>query len=304
MTEGAPVVDADKVFGGSTDYNNMAKRLDAWKAAAKVGDLAKLPDGALATREKLMMMAVQLMEALSSEQLFAVNEELLERAKGRGTKGNLCSIPEATPPAPTQPSDLRVAKKKELVVKDDEREQLLDHLKTSSLVRLNSSPISGVGVFAMRTIAKDVDPFTHPNGHHMREEVCLEFSGTEVESLPQPVAEQIRSFFAPLTGDDGQTPLRSDDGSLVYGVNATGLNTLDLSWYMNHSDKANLYFLEATDEHAFCTYRARREIVPGEELTIDYRELGREYYQHVMSPGERTESPPASPKDRPRDEKK
>ena len=96
------------------------------------------------------------------------------------------------------------------------------------------------------------------------------------------IKAHVISFFAPLTEDDGDTPLKKN-GSVLYGVNATGCNTLDLSWYLNHSKDPNIEFKEASEEGSFCTYRTKREVKKGEELTVDYKELGAGYYKLVAN---------------------
>ena len=40
-------------------------------------------------------------------------------------------------------------------------------------------------------------------------------------------------------------------------------------------------YMDAEEEGHFCTYETTRVIEQGEELTIDYRELGEAYYNEV-----------------------
>ena len=65
------------------------------------------------------------------------------------------------------------------------------------------------------------------------------FSAAEIATLPDSVVGLVKSFFAPLT-DERNVELSDERGGIVYGVNATGLNTLDVSWYLNHSDEPNV----------------------------------------------------------------
>ena len=162
------------------------------------------------------------------------------------------------------------------------RHDLLCHLAEASFVKLAASAIEGVGVVATRDIPVDVDPFHIPNPHLRPAEECVSLSEHDLHlaGVPAPTLQLVRSFFAPLTEDDGHTVLRKR-GSVLYGVNATGLNALDVSWYLNHSDDPNLRYLEAVEDGEFCSYRTNRVVLDGEELTIDYRDLGEAYFALV-----------------------
>ena len=91
----------------------------------------------------------------------------------------------------------------------------------------------------------------------------------------------IKSFFAPLTEDDG-IEIREANGDLVFGINATGTNTLDISWYLNHSDNPNISFHESTVDNGFSSYRTTREVLQGEELTVNYKDIGHVYHMHAV----------------------
>lgn len=94
----------------------------------------------------------------------------------------------------------------------------------------------------------------------------------------------IKCFFAPLTDGDNWENVRTTGGKdLIYGVNATGCNDLNCSWFLNHSDDPSVMFVDAEEEGHFCTYETKRVIERGEELTIDYRELGEAYYKEILN---------------------
>jgi len=165
-----------------------------------------------------------------------------------------------------------------------DRRRVLDHLTSQAFVNLGPSPIAGVGVFACRPVPAGIDPFVICNPHLAAREQFVTFSAKELRGLAPGVMEQVRAYFAPLTEEDGWTPQR-EDGEIMYGVLATGLNSLNLSWYLNHSDEPNVIFKDAESEGEFNTYVTKRVIAEGEELTADYRELGQEFYALVS--GER-----------------
>merc|ERR1712194_161068 len=162
-----------------------------------------------------------------------------------------------------------------------DRMRVLDHLVNEAYVTLQPSKIAGVGVFAFRPIPEGVDPFKFCNAHLAPKEQFVVYSGTDLQHLPACTMDQVKSFFAPLTEEDGIEPQKGDDGSLMYGILSTGLASLNMSWYLNHSEEPNVCFTEADSEGEFNTYVTRRRIEAGEELSANYRELGREYFRLV-----------------------
>jgi len=160
--------------------------------------------------------------------------------------------------------------------------RLLEHLQGGTWVRLGASAVEGVGVIAVRDIPAGTDPFRACNAHLARPEVMVELSQVEVERLPVPVQALVRAFFAPLT-DDEDREWRTPEG-LLYGVNATGVSTLDSSWYLNHSTEPNVAFRAANLEGGenFNTYVTLRDVREDEELCVDYGEIGQVYLQETL----------------------
>lgn len=177
---------------------------------------------------------------------------------------------------------------------------LFDHLLHRCYVKLAPSRIAGVGVRAVRDIPPDVDPFVSPNAHlHPPEPPCIAVCEDEITVFPAEVRSQLLSFFAvsvPATShpptlrtglssrasatgltarhlsaqalDDprdptGTTRLRHPTGGLVYGVNATGLERLDASWFVNHGEDPNVRYCEATEEGVFNRYVTTRTVRAG-----------------------------------------
>ena len=52
------------------------------------------------------------------------------------------------------------------------------------------------------------------------------------EALPPGVFDKLKSFFAALTEDDGWTPQKDRKGEVLYGVLATSMNSLNVSWWL------------------------------------------------------------------------
>ena len=163
---------------------------------------------------------------------------------------------------------------------------LLEHLRGGTWVRLGASAVEGVGVIAARDIPAGTDPFRACNAHLARPEEMVELTQAEVESLPPEVQALVRAFFAPLT-DDNDVEWRGPDGGLLFGVNATGVSTLDASWYLNHSAAPNVAFRAADLEggESFNTYVTLRPVKEGEELCVDYGDIGQVYLAETLRGG-------------------
>jgi SET domain-containing protein len=118
---------------------------------------------------------------------------------------------------------------------------------------LQPSPLSGVGVFAIREIPPGVNPFVG-----MHDEEWLTFTMDELDDLHPEIKKMIDDFFVIET-----------DGTVR--IPASGLNGMDTSFYVNNSDHPNL---ETNDGFLFTTMRS---IKPGEELTVAYSSYDEKY---------------------------
>jgi len=143
----------------------------------------------------------------------------------------------------------------ESVLQDNQR--LLKHLESEAYVELFASPIAGVGVRAFRPIPAGVDPFPICNMHMAAKERFCVCSDAELKAMPPGVFEKVKSFFAALTEDDGWTPQRNRKGEIIYGVLSTGMNNLNLSWYLNHSDDPNIEFCDAEEDGGYNSFVTR-----------------------------------------------
>ena len=157
--------------------------------------------------------------------------------------------------------------------------RLLEWMRRGVYVKLARSDIEGVGAVAVRDIPKGTNPFTTCNDHLLRKEVMVTVTESEVRDVAKEpgngaVEDLVRSFFAPLDDD-------AEDCANLYGINATGTNTLDVSWYLNHSDDPNMGFVEAKEDGEFNTYVTIKEIPKGAELTVDYRTIGQSFYDAI-----------------------
>ncbi len=122
---------------------------------------------------------------------------------------------------------------------------LLDHLVQDVFCRLGVSPLHGVGVFAIRPIAKGLNPLRSRVKH--RE---IKFTQDEIKVLPPGVRKQIEMFC-----------YYDEDGVMI---STMGMNTMDFAIYVNHSKQPNLRMYKDG------SFEALRPIRIGEELTMDY----------------------------------
>jgi len=127
----------------------------------------------------------------------------------------------------------------------EQKEKVLKKLM-NTYCRLRPSDIGGVGVFAIRNIPKDIDPFN-------KDEVeWLEFNIDELKDLDEEVRKMIDDFFV----------IEENGGVLIPEY---GLNGIDISFFVNNSSSPNLH---TPDDGT--SFKTLRPINNGEELTVDY----------------------------------
>ncbi len=126
------------------------------------------------------------------------------------------------------------------------KELLLQQLAKATYVMIQPSPIHGIGVFAIRDIAKGTkNIFSEAVGE------WIKISRAEVEALPQHSKALIENHC--LFDQD------------FYFVPDYGFKLVDLVIYLNHSDTPNV--ASVNDGEYF---EALRDIPCGEELLVDY----------------------------------
>ena len=129
------------------------------------------------------------------------------------------------------------------------KEELLNDLQNETYVTLKTSPIHGIGVFAIRDIPKGCKHFFSKN---IGEWIKLPIS--DVEKLPAYSKELIETYC-----------LYDEEN---YFVPDYGFKVMDLVNYLNHSNTPNI--ISVNDGVYF---EAIRDIQCGEELLIDYGEI-------------------------------
>ncbi len=143
--------------------------------------------------------------------------------------------------------------------------RLLNNLDNDIFVTLGNSDIHGIGVIAVRDIPKDTNPFVTPYRPGFPEKI-VDITEEEVALMPEEIQKLVRAFFVKSHG--------------TYPVIWSGLNGINISFYMNHSGEPNVaanakFGVDGAARikigTVFTPFVATRDIPKGEELTWDYR---------------------------------
>lgn len=127
--------------------------------------------------------------------------------------------------------------------------QLLDQLKNHTYIKLNSSKIQGIGVFAIKDISKGCRGL-FSNG----KEEWIKVPIHEVEKLPGHSRSLIETYC--LFDEEN------------YFVPEFGFKMIDPVIYLNHSSHPNIISINDGED-----FEALHDILAGEELLIHYGEL-------------------------------
>ena len=123
--------------------------------------------------------------------------------------------------------------------------------------RIRRSKTHGVGVHAIRDIPKGTNPFKLPRNKFIQYHTVA----VKQEEL-KGVNPEVKSMLEDFLGGDS-----------AYHIPHFGLNSLDISFFMNHS-KANNIGIKGSYKSDYYIFVALRDIKKGEELTINYDDYG------------------------------
>ena len=124
------------------------------------------------------------------------------------------------------------------------KEKVLKILK-NTYCRLKPSKTEGVGVFAIRDIPENTNPF------YGSKQKWHKFNISELKDLDKEILGLINDFFV----------IEEDETVLIPEF---GLNGMDISFFLNHSKNPNI---KTNEGFNFITLR---EIKKGEELLVSY----------------------------------
>jgi SET domain-containing protein len=135
------------------------------------------------------------------------------------------------------------------------KQKLINHLKNDIYCRLGVSKIAGIGVFAIRDIPKGVNPYKNLYSH---KDKVVELTDGDLKGVDKNVKKVLKDFFGSNKND-------------TYDVLYNGPNFLNVSFYMNHSDKPNVDIVD-TPNSEYLGFKTNCVIKKGEEMTINYNE--------------------------------
>jgi SET domain-containing protein len=137
------------------------------------------------------------------------------------------------------------------------KNKILNLLK-NTCCRLRPSKIEGVGVFAVRDIPKGKNPF--PGIKNSR---WHKFGMKELKKLDKEILKLIDDFFV------------IEKDNTVY-IPETGLNGVDISFFVNNSKNPNLKIVEDGKTEAL-NFKTIKKVSKGEELTVSYATYDEKY---------------------------
>jgi len=127
--------------------------------------------------------------------------------------------------------------------------KLLQQLQTETYIMLKSSPIHGIGVFAIQHIPKGCrDIFSKADTEWIKLPI------KDVEALPAHSKSLIETY---CLFDEEH-----------YFVPESGFKTIDPVIYLNHSAEPNIISINEGE-----CFEALVDILPGQELFVNYTEL-------------------------------
>jgi hypothetical protein len=122
--------------------------------------------------------------------------------------------------------------------------------------------ITGTGTIAITDISPNTNPFINTdNTCYYYNSVNL--SNTRIENLNnEHVIKIIKDFISPSK-------------KLIYSLPYLGFNSINITFFLNHSDKPNLNII--SDGCEYMGFRTNRKIKRGEELFIDYNKYNNKF---------------------------
>ncbi len=137
------------------------------------------------------------------------------------------------------------------------KQKVLNNLK-QTYCRIKRSKIEGVGVFAIRDIPKNTDPFF---GCSTQKWHKIELQ--DYKKLDKEIIKMLDDFFV------------IENDKSVY-IPEKGLNSIDVSFFLNNSKNSNLKIVGDGKTQAV-SFVTSRKIKKGEELTVSYATFDEKY---------------------------
>lgn len=153
------------------------------------------------------------------------------------------------------------------------KQKLLENLANNTYCRLMPSDINGIGVFAIKDIPKNVNPFLTSNKKPIEYNI-IRLYDSDIQGLDNGVKKMLKDFVdqGPTAEDSyAQSAYKSPPvkNGNEYDVPYLGFNTIDISFYLNHSDKPNLDIIDNPKSH-YLDFKTNTLIKKNKELFINY----------------------------------
>ena len=132
------------------------------------------------------------------------------------------------------------------------QKEFLADLEKNVYCRLRQSSVHGIGVFAIRDIPRDTNPFAGARVEQWSA-IPLALVMDDLRIVPE-VKDVVRALYV------------TEDNALYFPDH--GLNDVNISYFLNHSIAPNIRAKEQDGEFRFITLR---KIKKEEELFVDYR---------------------------------
>ena len=129
-------------------------------------------------------------------------------------------------------------------------EKIIKNLEKDIYCRIKKSKKHGVGVVAIRDIPINTNPFKILN-----KSKSIDIPKNKLNKVPKEVIKMCDDFFGSPDDD-------------FYTIPSSGLNSIDISYFMNHSNKPNIDIFYQKNNIAI--FKSNKLIKKGTELTINY----------------------------------
>ena len=140
------------------------------------------------------------------------------------------------------------------------KENLINNIKNETFCKIGISNIAGVGVIAIKDIPKGTEVFKCCNEELFGSDKPMEIHNNELVGVETSILEYINNFMVSSGPNLRPLPFR-------------GLNSMNIIFYLNHSDSPNTGFSTSGDDYDFVKFVTIKNIKKGEELTEDYNNL-------------------------------
>lgn len=134
------------------------------------------------------------------------------------------------------------------------KHKLIEHIYNDVYCRIGVSKVDGVGVISIKTIPKGTNPFLTLTN---KKDKIISVDDSELTKIDENVKKIIKDFFG-------------SQKSKHYDILADGPNAINISFYMNHSNRPNVDIV-VSNKYGYLSFVTNRNIKIGEELFIDYR---------------------------------